>query len=291
MELRMIFYGYRKEQFTYFADQNEAEIVERIFREYVGSKTLQKIANELTAEQIVYYKDKTVWNKNMVRRILENRHYIGDSEYPKIIDENVFKKAETLRLSKGGKREKDTKEIEFLKGSTICANCGKGFTRRSKYKTRERWLCSNGCPSTTEYLDDITFFSKILSVLKFVRDFPSKLMYESEPNVYEPTKDIIEKEKQIKDLMFREKPLFQPIKQLIFESQALKFSVMGFDMSKEKTLALCDYFTDYTGDFKELDLDFIKTVVSKIIVEADGKIRIRFVNGQEISERQVTENG
>ena len=90
-----------------------------IFDEYISGKTLQQIADRLTAKQIVYYKDKTIWNKNMVRRILENRHYIGDEEYPAIVTADEFEKANKKRLSKGGERATDTVQEKFFKHHTV----------------------------------------------------------------------------------------------------------------------------------------------------------------------------
>ena len=102
MELRTLLYGYNKHQFRFYPNSDESTVVKMIFDEYISGKTLQQIADCLTAKQIVYYKDKTAWNKNMVRRILENRHYIGDEEYPAIVTADEFEKANKKRLSKGG---------------------------------------------------------------------------------------------------------------------------------------------------------------------------------------------
>ena len=108
MELRMILFGYEKRRFKPFVNQTEAKTVKRIFNEYLSGKSLSAIADGLTKEQVVYFKDKTVWTKNAVKRILENPHYAGDSEYPAIISAEAFEKARDIRIKKhGGAREKD----------------------------------------------------------------------------------------------------------------------------------------------------------------------------------------
>ena len=91
-------------------------------------------------------------------------------------------------------------------------------------------------------------------------------------------------------MIFEPKPLFQPIKSLIYSSINDKYNAMDFDTSKQFTTALCEYVSNYKIKDDILDLRFMKIAVSKIISEADGKVKIRFANGQEISERQVTEN-
>ena len=290
MELRRILYGYRKEQFDFYVIPEEALIVREIFKEYVDGKTLKAIAESLTNRQVVYYKDKTDWTKNAVCRILENKHYIGDSEYPKIIDENVFIKAENLRLSKGGKREKDSQEISYLKNHLFCEVCGNRLMRRAKYVDHERWVCENKCHRFYEYLDDKILVNKIVSVIRFIKDNPSFLMTKTVAKPNTPTREVILKEKQVKDMIFEPSPLFQPIKSLIYSSINDKYNAMDFDTSKQFTTALCEYVSNYKIKNDILDLRFMKIAVSKIVIEADGKVKIRFANGQELSERQVYEN-
>ncbi len=288
MELRRVLYGYRKEQFKYYIVPEEAKIVRSIYRDYLTGDTLQVIAKRLTENNVPYFKDKTEWSKNAVCRVLDNKHYVGDEEYPGIVDEEIYEKAMKLRMGKGGSREKDSEEIEYFKNHTVCEMCGCRFTRRSKYKIRERWLCTNGCPSTTEYLDDPTFYSKVRSVLDAVRKSPGKVMYVSEIPASQPTREVAIKELQIKQLISDSKSMFNPIKKLIVESIIEKFDYLEFDPSKEITEELCRVLKEYKKD--SLNISFMKMVVSQIIVQRDGDIKVRFVNGKEISNKQVIED-
>ena len=70
MGLRTILYGYRKDHLLFYIIPEEAVIVRRIFREYITGKTMKSIADNLSKEKVVYYKDKTTWTKNAVCRIL-----------------------------------------------------------------------------------------------------------------------------------------------------------------------------------------------------------------------------
>ena len=290
MELRRVLYGYSKEQFKYYIVPEEAKIVRSIYKDYLMGYTLQVIANRLTENKVVFFKDKTVWSKNAVCRVLDNKHYIGDEEYPAILDEETYEKAMKIRMDKGGSREKDSREVEYFKNHTVCEQCGSRFTRRSKYKIRERWLCTNGCPSTTEYLDDSTFFSKVRLVLDEVRKNPGKVMYVSEMAPSQPTREVAIKELQIKQLISDSKSMFQPIKKLIIDSLIEKYDYLNFDPSKEITDELCEFLKNYKKNKDSLDISFMKMVISKIIVQRDGDIKIRFVNGKEISNRQVVDD-
>lgn len=68
-----------------------------MFDLYITGKTFSEIADYLTSSGVAYYKDKKIWNKAMVSRIIGNRYYIGNEDYPAIISEEVFCKAEGRR--------------------------------------------------------------------------------------------------------------------------------------------------------------------------------------------------
>ena len=292
MELRCIFYGYRKDQFKYYIVPEEAMIIQKIFRDYLNGHTLAQIAKELTINGVVYYKDKTQWTKNMVCRIIENEHYCGDEEYPRIVDGEIFDKAVKKKTEKGGAREKDTEEIVYLKSVTICDTCGKRFTRRSKYKVRERWLCMGECAVTTQYLDDSLLFSRIQMVMNAVRKQPYLVMPHQEKSAYVPSKDIRLRERQIKFMITQASPMFHPIMKLIYENVTDKFSQMKIDPSTSVSDELYDLFSKYEPEDEQvLDIPFMKKTVSAIIVQPDANIRIRFINGKEIGNEEVLGNG
>lgn len=68
----------------------ESEVVRKIFSDYIEGKSLKTIAAEM---KVPYNKNKLAWNHNMVCRVLENKKYIGESGYPKIITKEDFEKA------------------------------------------------------------------------------------------------------------------------------------------------------------------------------------------------------
>ena len=49
--------------------------------------------------------DKAVWNKNMVCRVLENRKYIGENDYPQIITAEDFEQAAYIKVERNTYRK------------------------------------------------------------------------------------------------------------------------------------------------------------------------------------------
>ena len=84
---RNIPFGYCVINGKYAINEIEAQAVREIFENYINGKSLKTIAAEM---QIPYNSGKTVWNKNMVARVLENRKYIGENGYPRIISDEKF---------------------------------------------------------------------------------------------------------------------------------------------------------------------------------------------------------
>lgn len=86
----------------YALNAPEAETVRKIFAEYIGGKSLKTIAAEM---QIPYNTGKAVWNKNMVCRVLENRKYIGENDYPQIITAEDFEQAAYIKAERNTYRK------------------------------------------------------------------------------------------------------------------------------------------------------------------------------------------
>lgn len=58
----------------------EAEIVKRIYEDFLNGKGLLRISNDLNAGSIPKNSKGEPWNKNVVRYVLTNEKYIGYAE-------------------------------------------------------------------------------------------------------------------------------------------------------------------------------------------------------------------
>ena len=99
---RSIPFGYCMVNGKYALNALEAEAVRTIFADYINGKSLKTIASEM---QIPYNMGKTVWNKNMVCRVLENRKYIGETGFPQIITVEDFNQAVQIKAERNTYRK------------------------------------------------------------------------------------------------------------------------------------------------------------------------------------------
>ena len=88
---RFIPYGYTMKNGKLIIDDDEAEVIKRIFDEYRSGMSMYEMAMELVRETIPYCEKKVSWNKNVIARIIANEKYAGAEGYIPIIGITEFK--------------------------------------------------------------------------------------------------------------------------------------------------------------------------------------------------------
>ena len=87
------FLGYDKdEDGNLVINPEEAEVVKRIYREYLGGKSYYAIGQGLTADGIRTAAGNDYWLASMLRKILTNEKYIGDALLQKTITSDFLNK-------------------------------------------------------------------------------------------------------------------------------------------------------------------------------------------------------
>ncbi len=109
---RNIPFGYCMVNGKYAINAVEAAAVKEIFTDYSAGKSLTEIAAKMT---VPYHSDKPLWNKNMVKRVLENRRYIGECGYPQIIENRIFYEVQKIKIQKNTRKKIKNKEPEIEK--------------------------------------------------------------------------------------------------------------------------------------------------------------------------------
>ena len=94
-------YGYRIEDGRAVIDEEQAERVRKLYRGYLSGLALMPAAKQAGIE---------TWHGS-AKRLLQNRHYLGDAYYPAIIDRETFDKAEQ-ELKKRAFSVKKIKELD-----------------------------------------------------------------------------------------------------------------------------------------------------------------------------------
>ncbi len=152
----------------------EGKAVTDIFRLYAEGLPYSGIAQEMMRRGIAYHKHTPVWNKNMVKRILENEVYLGEKGYPRIISQESYL---TVQLMKGGKTvfKPCPEDIQPVRAKSVCGVCGGRMLRDTRCGGKPRWYCENeGCPNR-HYIDDAATRAALAALLEQVMQNPNLL--------------------------------------------------------------------------------------------------------------------
>lgn len=77
----------------------ETEIVIIIFQQYAAGSSYIDLVQMLEIQPVPYDTGR-IWNKNIVARILGDSRYQGQTEYPAIIDEDLYLQINQKRSTK-----------------------------------------------------------------------------------------------------------------------------------------------------------------------------------------------
>lgn len=150
----------------------EVLAVVTIFQSYLNGESLTAIASAMK----VPYNEGTIWNKNMVKRIIENEKYLGTDKYPQLIDEDTFRRANATRVSKATSLCVISDELHQIREITFCKECGQRMFRKGGNTRSEKWdCCRKECYPFDYRLTDQMLIGAILNVLNSVIANPSLL--------------------------------------------------------------------------------------------------------------------
>ena len=244
-KIRNIPFGYMMKKGRYIAEPSESEAVVMIYKMYLNGMSLKDIADVMT---VPYNVDKPVWTLNMVKRIIENKKYIGTSEYPQIIDNNTFN---AVRAIADERYDRMNTADEVTK------------TLRSMIKGKKPRI-------STEKIK-----TAIVQIINSLISYPT-LAVPKRNFEYDPSSETIAADDKIKTLMQDPDADTVQLEKLILEAAALRYNDCPYD-NRDKTLPLIETLTRHEPT-SELDIELVKSVVKYIIID-NGVISAELVNG------------
>ena len=112
-------FGYKMEFGEIVLHPAEAETVRWIYDSYLAGASYSALVDKLRERGVPYDGDKP-WNKNMAARILADRRYTGEADFPQIIPERQFRMVQVRRQERTApcKKTPGQKELRKLCGSS-----------------------------------------------------------------------------------------------------------------------------------------------------------------------------
>ena len=279
---RTIPFGYGMKNGEITTNPKEVYAVVTIFDEYLNGKSLSEIANLMQYENIRYSEDSDYWNKNMVKRIIENEKYLGNDTYPQIIAENIFKQANEKRVRKATRLNLISDDLQELRNRTYCFECGHRFSRIGGNSKYEHWDCRNPDCYRLEYrLTDQMLIGAVLNVLNSAIANPSLLESGGEICAYAPTEEIVRQQNEINRMIDSVQVDFDRVKAEIFRLAEMKYDCCSYNDSPQKTEELIALLQN-NEQLNTLDIGLFKSCVSKILISHFCVFEVELINGVKI---------
>ena len=241
----------------------------------------------MQTEKIRYNAVSDKWNKNMVKRIIENEKYLGTDKYPQIIDDDTFRLANEKRVRKATTLDLIPDDLQEIRNRTYCTECGHRLSRIGGNSKYEKWDCRNPDCYKFEYrLTDQMIIGAVLNVLNSAIANPSLLELGGEISTYSPTADIVRKQNEINHMTDSAQADFDRVKAEIFKLAEMKYDCCTYNDSPQKTDKIKELLKNHE-QLNSLDIGLFKACVSRIWISHFCTIEVEFINGVHI--KNITE--
>ena len=284
---RNIPFGYTMQKGEIVEEPTESQAVKDIFKLYLDGKSMSEIARQMSISQISYNGITFDWNKNMVKRILENEKYLGKDGYPVLIDNETFNHANARKKSKATSVNEISEELKIIRSLTYCKECGHRLSRIGGNTQTDKWDCRNiECSRFNYRLTDNMIKDILLHILNAVIANPDLLDTDSEISAYTTNIKVKCQQNEINRLMDNPEIDSEKVKTEILRLAELKYDCCTYDESPQKT----EYLKELLSDREQLniiDYDLLKSCVSRILIGHFYTIEIEFINGVTI--KNITE--
>ena len=244
-------FGYRMELGKVVIDPDEARWVVYIYEQYMLGESFKSLSDTLCGLGIRYDAGK-VWNKNMVARILQDRRYMGEGKYPKIIDACTFYRTDQKR-SKKVSGNKVTKPQKILKKKS-----GGRVTPQMEHKVLYLLNSLAGKPDKINLPDTLRKDNSDVEALQAELERMLRMLPVNE-------------EQARKKLMEVTVAMYEAIDSREYETQRLKRTFGGEQVRTELDAALLDQ------------------CVAAVTMDSIGKVKVRLKNDQIIERRECCE--
>ena len=292
-----ITYGYRLVDGDMRMNPEQSEAVHLIFDAYAGGESIKKIVGMLKDRKAPTTRGKPSWTPALIRKILHNKDYLGVEPYPRMIEDEQFKRVqEHLKRSRDLWNQRhptgSIQRTSMYTGRLICSSCGGVYaiykqSSRCDNRNVRYWKCRHYDPATKEPCKMPVLTEKQLDGM-----FLQALMrMKTEPTLYqEETKKILTgiiKEKQrieseLNGDWNKCNEAYKRMEQLYFQIAAKRYQEIKLT---DLTYQIEDYLRGLDGSIQveEADLSVainasVFKIIKRVEVQPDRSLKFELIN-------------
>lgn len=278
---RALPYGYTMANGKITVDENEADIIRQIFKEYKDGTTMSELANKLTLLSIPYCEKRVEWNKGVIARIIDNEKYTGIDGYVPIIGIEEYREAQICKTERTKKQlVKDNSNIGMIRAKTVCQNCGERMIRMYEPRNRKpvSWVCSNPSCKAKVYISDELLELRIQERMNLIIENPDLLINENgyATDKAEQNTDTAELKRMCDTNNYTEDQLLEKI----IKMAVTRYDNLRFTPVEVSTTVGMAY--EKATQQEQFDSELFLQTVGKIVLAENGNITLKLKTNIEI---------
>lgn len=259
----------------------EADAVRYIFAQYLAGASLLAIAEDMTRQGIRYHQHTATWNKNMVKRILENTKYIGADGYPPLVPDEDFAAAQRQRSDRNTYAPLSA-EIRPILDKIVCARCGGRLTRGTRSHGRVHWRCQDCGQSVS--ISDESLAEMVNGQLRELSQAPH-LLTAPEPQQTEPNLEAVRLQNELTLALNRGGESPEYIKSLALAAAVLRYNQIPDPTPAHALEGLRAKLEQGPADTDTLSA-LLATAVRTVRLGPDKTVELELINGTIITEKK-----
>lgn len=263
----------------------EADAVQYIFAQYLAGASLLTIAEDMTRRGPRYHQHTPAWNKNMVKRVLENQKYIGADGYPLLVPDEDFVAAQRQRSDRNTYAPLSA-EIRPILDKTVCARCGGRLTRGTRSHGRVHWRCQD-CGQSVSISDEA--LAEIVNRRLRELSQSSHLLTAPEPQQTEPNLEAVRLQNELTLALNRGGESSEYIKSLILATAAQRYNQIPDPTPAHELEELRTRLEQGPADANTLSA-LLATAVRAVRLAPDKTVTLELVNSTVISEKKEVQS-
>ena len=281
---RKIPFGYMIRDGVVQPHPQEADAVRYIFGQYLAGASLLAIAEDMTRQGVRYHQHTAAWNKNMVKRILENAKHIGEGGYPRLVSDEDFAAAQRQRAERNIYAPLPT-QIQPICSMVVCARCGGRMARGTRSHGRVGWQCRNSDCGQVVRISDEALAELVDGQLRKLAQSPH-LLTAPEPQRTALTMDAIRLQNELTMALNRgsEKPEY--LKNLALAVTAQRYEQLP-DPTPTHELEQLRTRLEQNRTNADTLADLLRTAVRAVRLTPEKKVELELVNGTIIAEKEA----
>ena len=284
MKNRRFPYGYEMKNGIIVVCSSEADILRQIFADYIGGAFLKAIADRLTAEKVEYLPGEYGWNKNRIKRIIEDERYMGTDTYEPIIDKDTFLKANSAKDSRRthvvGTVNADNRPLTKV---ACCGRCGAKLSHKANLAKRssEYWYCQNKECGVSFKMPLAELEEAVNQILNELIENPMLVGNTDSQYTYEPTLEVQRMSNDIERMIETLDSDRDAIQKLILECAAKKFN------EHKSVRHIADRLKadlERSGPLSSYSPELFDRTVSSVTIDEHSQVQLVLKNGTIIGK-------